>query len=197
MKKSKCSANQTPTRADPQRCANCETERYGIYPRGHCYRCYRLIVQKEEVERWDLKDPSTLKRLPSICAHYSQRALEEEFPKIKAERLRELEYRLWLQKTQEAQRNQEVTGLDIEHALRRVAESCGGKEDAVYGIASEVNQLFDLEARRALLGWLFDIEESMRWDPRRYWHALHPEEVQRMVAQNRARFDAQSREDRL
>jgi hypothetical protein len=182
--------------ANPQRCANCETERHGIYRRDHCYRCYRLIVQKEGVERWDLKVPSTLKRLSSSGGYSSQRAFEEEFPKIKAKRLRELEYRLWLRKTQEARRNQKVTGSDIEDALRSVAKWCAGKENAVYGIASEVNQLFDQEARRALLGWLFDIEESMRWDPRRYWHALHPEEVERMVAQNRARLDAQSREDR-
>jgi hypothetical protein len=85
-------------------CANCNTERYGIYRRGYCEFCYRLIVQKEEVERWDLKDPSTLKRVPGI-ASYSQRRFEEEFPKIKAARLKELEYRLWLRKTKEAQRN--------------------------------------------------------------------------------------------
>jgi hypothetical protein len=152
----------------PQLCANCKTERYGICCRGHCYRCYRLIVQKEDVERWDLKVPSTLKRLPRIIGGYSQRSLEEELPKIKAERLRELQYRLWLLKTQEAQRNGEVTGLDIEHGLRRVADWCGGKEDAMAGIASMVTYHFDPEARRVLLGWLFDIEESMRWDPRRY-----------------------------
>jgi hypothetical protein len=166
-------------------CGNCKTERYGIFCRGYCYRCYPLIVRKEEVERWDLKIPSTLKRLPSICADYSQRALEEEFPKIKAKRLKELEFRLWLFKTQEARRNGEVTGLDIEHGLCRVAKWCGGKEAAVQGIASTVNSHFEPEARRALLGWLFNIEESMRWDPRRYWHALHPEEVERMMAQNR------------
>jgi hypothetical protein len=69
-------------------CANCNTERYGIYRRGYCEFCYRLIVQKEEVERWDLKDPSTLKRVPGI-ASYSQRRFEEEFAKIKAARLKE------------------------------------------------------------------------------------------------------------
>jgi hypothetical protein len=171
-------------------CGNCKTERYGIFCRGYCRRCYRLIIQKEQIQRWDLQNPGTLKRLPSIGS-YSERHLKEEFPKIKAERLRELEYRLWLLKTQEAKRNEEVSGLDIEHSLRRVANWCGGKEDAVYGIASMVTHYFDPEARRALLGWLFDIEESMRWDPRRYWHALHPEEAARMVTQNRAESDAQ------
>jgi hypothetical protein len=166
-------------------CANRNTERYGIYRRGYCEFCYRLIVQKEEVERWDLKDPSTLKRVPGI-ASYSQRRFEEEFPKIKAARLKELEYRLWLRKTKEAQRNAKVTGIDIEHAFRRLAKYSCGKEDAVYNIASMVNAYFDQRARRTLLGWLFDIEESMRWDAKRYWHALYPEEVGRIVAQNRA-----------
>lgn len=167
-----------------KRCANCKTERFGIYCRGYCYRCYRLTVQKEEVERWKLKEPGTLKRVPGIGS-YSQRRFEEEFPKIKAERLRELEYRLWLLKTREAQRTGKVTAIQIEEALRRLAQWCGGDGQVVHGIASEVNYHFDQEARRALLGWLFDIEESMRCDSRRYWHALHPEEVLRIVAQAR------------
>jgi hypothetical protein len=133
-------------------CANCNTERYGIYRRGYCEFCYRLIVQKEEVERWDLKDPSTLKRVPGIASD-SQRRFEEEFPKIKAARLKELEYRLWLRKTKEAQRNANVTGIDIEHAFRRLAKYSCGKEDAVYNIASMVNAYFDQRARRTLLGW--------------------------------------------
>jgi hypothetical protein len=101
-----------------------------------------------------LKDPSTLKRVPGI-ASYSQRRFEEEFPKIKAARLKELEYRLWLRKTKEAQRNAKVTGIDIEHAFRRLAKYSCGKEDAVYNIASMVNAYFDQRARRTLLGWLF------------------------------------------
>ena len=79
-------------------CANCKTERFGIYCRGYCYRCYPLILQKERVERWDLKDRSTWKRVPSIGGYSSPRAIEEDFPRIKAERLRELEYRLRLLK---------------------------------------------------------------------------------------------------
>jgi hypothetical protein len=67
-------------------CANCKTERYGVYCRGYCQHCYRLTIQRQQIERWD---------------------------------------------------------------------------------------------------------------PRRYWHALHPEEVQRSVVQNRPDFDAQSRQDRL
>jgi hypothetical protein len=167
-------------------CANCKTERFGIYCRGYCYRCYRLIVQKEQVERWDLKDPSTLKRFPSTGGY----SIPREFPKIKAKRLRELKYRLWLLKLHERQRGEEVSGLHIEHALRRVAEWCGGNEDLLNGIASEVTQYFGPKQRQTLLGWLIDIEESMRWDPRRYWHALNPEEVERMAAQNRAEFNA-------
>jgi len=167
-------------------CANCKTERFGVYRRGYCQRCYRLVIQKEQVERWDLKNPATLKRLPSICGHHSQRGLEEAFPKIKADRLRELEYRLWLLKIHEEQRHGKVDGIDIEHALRRVARWCGGNEGVLRGIASIVTYYLGPEQRQVLLGWLLDIEESMRWDPRRYWHALHPEEVERIVAQNRA-----------
>ena len=91
-------------------CGNCKTERYGIFCRGYCRRCYRLIIQQEQIARWDLQNPATLKRFPSIGV-YSERHLEEEFPKTKAARLKELEYRLWLLKTHEAQRNEEVTGF--------------------------------------------------------------------------------------
>ena len=103
----------------PELCANCKTERYGIYRRQYCYRCYPLILQKEHVVRWDLKDRSTLKSFPTSGGYSSQRGFEEAFPKIKAQRLRELEYRLWLLKVREAQRSEQVDGLDIEHQIRK------------------------------------------------------------------------------
>jgi hypothetical protein len=158
------------------------------YPncRGYCERCYRLVVQKEQVERWNVKDPSTLKNLPSFAQTYSQQHFEHEFPKIKAKRLKEFEVRLWLLKIKESQRTGEVSGSDIEHALARLAKWSGGNEDVMHGIASIVTYHFGSEARQVLLGWLFDIEESLRWDPRRYWHLLNPEEVKRMAAQRRA-----------
>jgi hypothetical protein len=188
----------------PKLCANCKTDRFGIYRRGYCYRCYRLIVQKEQVERWDLKDPATLKRFPSTGGYSSPQAFEEAFPKIKAKRLRELEYRLKLFKMHEEHRHGEVDGLDIEHALRRVAGWCGTNEDIFRGIASTVTYYFGPKQRQVLLGWLLDIEESMRWDPKRYWHALHPEEVERtlhpeeverIVNQNREELEKLSGED--
>jgi len=169
-----------------KRCANCNTERYGIYRREYCYRCYRLVVQKRQVERWNVKDPSTWKGFPRSFLSFSQRYLEDEFPKIQAKRLKEVEVRLWLLKLKERQRTGEVSGLDIERALGRLAKWSGGNEDVMHGIASEVTAYFAPEQRQMLLGWLFNIEESMRWDSRRYWHLLNPEEVKRMAAQRRA-----------
>jgi hypothetical protein len=175
------------TMSEPsKRCANCNTERSGIYCRGYCERCYRLVIQKEQVDRWDVKDPSTWKGFPRSFLSFSQRYLEDEFPKIKAKRLKEFEVRLWLLKIKESQRTGEVSGLDIEYALQRLADWSGAKDGVLHGIASEVTYHFGPEARQVLLGWLFDIEESMRWDPRRYWHLLNPEEVERMAAQRRA-----------
>jgi hypothetical protein len=101
----------------PKRCANCNTERYGIYCRGYCERCYRLTIQKEQVERWNVKDPSTLKDLPSLARAYSQQHFEHEFSKIKAKRLKEFEVRLRLRKIKEAQPTGEVTDRDIEHVF--------------------------------------------------------------------------------
>src|SRR5215471_14498120 len=60
--------------------------------------------------------------------YHGQRVLEEAFPKIKAERLMELEYRLELFRMHEEHRRDEVDGLDIEHALRRVADWCGARK---------------------------------------------------------------------
>jgi hypothetical protein len=151
-----------------KRCTNCKTEREGIFRGGYCYRCYRLVVQRRQVERWDEKDPSTLKGLPAIARTYLI-----EFAEIKAKKLKELEVRLWLLKTKEAQRTAKITGLQIEEALQRLAKWSGGKEDVAHGVASEVNyHHFNQEQRRVVLGWLFDIEESMRWNPRRYRHLL-------------------------
>jgi hypothetical protein len=72
---------------------------------------------------------------------------------------------------------------------------CGVNEDIFLGIASIVTYYFGPRQRQVLLGWLLDIEENMRWDPRRYWLALHPEEVERMLAQQREELDQQSHQD--
>ena len=99
---------------------------------------------------------------------YSRRHLQQELPRLKRNRLKELDFRLSLLEKRERQRTSEITGLQIEHALRDLARWCRGKENVVYGIASIVNYHFDQEQQRVLLGWLFNIEESMRWDPHRY-----------------------------
>jgi len=164
----------------PKLCANCKTNRCDVYRRGYCHRCYPLVLQKEQVERWDLSDPSTLKRLPLPSIYQRPR----EFKKVKAEKLRELEYRLFRLKVNEEKRNQPVAGMDIERAFRRLAEYCGAKEEPVYGIATEVTTYFGPEQRQILLAWLLDIEESIRWNPKDHWHASHPEEVERMTAQS-------------
>ena len=160
-------------------CANCKTERYRIRRTGYCDRCSPLIAQKRQVERWDLNDPSTLKRLPIIAYQFPR-----DFPKIKAEKLTELEYRLFRLKVNEEKRNRPTVGMDIERALRRLAEYCGGKEESVSNIATEVTTYFGLEQRKILLGWLLDIEESIRWNPKDHWHVLHPEEAAKMATQH-------------
>jgi hypothetical protein len=75
--------------------------------------------------------------------------------------LKELDARLFLLKTRESQRTSKLTGMEIEEALRRLAEWFGGKDSSVYGIASQVNKHFNQEQRRVLFGWSVDIEESM------------------------------------
>jgi hypothetical protein len=70
------------------------------------------------------------------------------------------------------QRNSEVDGSQIEAALQRLAEWSGGKKNRVLDIAEKVNDKFDQEQRRLLLGWLYDIEESRRWDPDPYWDLI-------------------------
>ena len=169
-----------------KRCVNCNTERYGIHRSGYCRRCYPPVLQKRQVDRWDPKVPSTLKGLPkggfkpvddnpNYVWGYGRIELERELPKFKRNRLKELDARLFLLKTHESQRNENIDGLDIEHALRDLARWSGGKEDVVYGIASEVDHYFGQEAKRALFGWLIDIEESARWRFHRYWHLLDQE----------------------
>ena len=74
---SRCDHRVTPMSEPSKRCANCNTERYGIYCKGYCYRCYLLVVQKRQVERWDVKNPSTLKGFPRSFPSFSQRYLEE------------------------------------------------------------------------------------------------------------------------
>ena len=117
----------------PEVCANCRTERYDVCRRGYCHRCYALVLQKEQVERWDISDPSTLKRFPSFAYQ-----CPSEFLRIKADKIRELELRLEILQSNEERRSGKVSGLDIEHALKRTAKYSGGKEDAIGSIASVI-----------------------------------------------------------
>jgi hypothetical protein len=146
---------------------NCNTERYGIHRRGYCYRCYPLIIQSEQVERWNVKDRSTWKGFPRSFLSFSQRYLQDEFAKIKAKRLKEFEVRLWLLKIRESQRTGKVSGMDIEEAFRRLARWSGGNEDVMHGIASIVTYHFGPEGRQVLLGWFPKWQQSLLKNPSR------------------------------
>jgi hypothetical protein len=155
-----------------KRCVNCNTDRYSTYRKGYCARCYRLIEQRRQAERWDSGLPS---KLPSSIRGYSRRLLDRELPKFKRNRLKELDLRLVLLRDRELQRNSEVDGSQIEAALQRLAEWCRGEKNRFLDIAEKVNAKFDQEQRRLLLGWLYDIEESRRWDPGPYWDLIDRE----------------------
>jgi hypothetical protein len=150
-----------------ERCANCHTERYGINRKGYCDRCNPLILKKKKVA-------TILKKLPKDepsedepdvvwVSKYSERQRSKSI----RNQLKEIDFRLSLLETREEQRTSQIPGLRIEHTLRDLARWCGGKEDVVCGIASIVNSHFNQEQRRLLLGWIFNIEESMRWDRHR------------------------------
>jgi hypothetical protein len=153
----------------PKRCVNCNTERYGVYRKGYCKRCYPLVLKKEQAKQWDAKDPSILDGLwkggrmswkdgrkladgddPDLIRGHGKRSLERELPICRRNRLKQIDLRLVLLKDRELQRNSEVDGSQIEAALQRLAEWSGGKKNRLLDIAEKVNDKFDQEQRRLL-----------------------------------------------
>jgi hypothetical protein len=152
-----------------KRCANCHTERYEIYRRGYCHRCYPVILKREKVEARLRALPKDEPNEDESNQVWIRKYSERQRAKSIRNELKELEFRLSLLEGREEQRTSRVDGHDIELVLRDLARWCGAKEVSLHHVASAVHYYgFNQEQRRVLLGWLLDIEEGMRWNRRRY-----------------------------
>ena len=126
---------------DIDACLSCggSASRYRHGARGDCARCHAIKVYIKQVREWDRTKPATLKHVPDDgfrveSTDRSKRRFvktgrlitdscsSEEFEKIRAECIRQLESRLHLLHTRESIRRRElpVRGLDVEEKLRQV-----------------------------------------------------------------------------
>jgi hypothetical protein len=136
-------------------CANCRTDRYELRARGYCVRCYRLVLKKDAIRKWNLKDPSSLKYYPSAYRP------EQYLKIIKKGFIAQLEQRLSFLRHREDQRINGADGMTIEWMLNNLARRAGAKDD-VYGVATLIDHTFPPEQKQVLFQLLNDIEEKIR-----------------------------------
>jgi hypothetical protein len=158
-------------------CSNCGTERYPQYRRGYCEDCYRLVLKKEKISRWEPQNFSELQWDWPTGLEFGDLftqigpgidAWKSHIPRVRAGRIEKIDERLQLLKTLEFQRSQNVNGFLIQRKLRRLAEHAGVRDPSVLpGITNEAEREFDPRQRQILCRWILDIEERVTVRKRR------------------------------
>jgi hypothetical protein len=142
------------------KCQQCGTKRFKHKAKGLCTRCYRLLRKLEQVDRWDLSDPKSLKGYPrESCFHDP-----ETLARVRAFEAREIRERLDYLKYAETILERPINGLDLEGMLNNIARQCGVKKQQLFfGTASSINFHFNPEQRRILYRYLNEIQENIPW----------------------------------
>jgi hypothetical protein len=135
-------------------CVNCGTDRYEIRARGYCVRCYPLVLKKDVVLKWNLKDPSSLKHYP--FAYKPEKYLRI----IKKGFITQLEQRLRFLRIRENQRIKGADGITIEFMLHDLACRAGAR-GYISGFATYIDHMFPPKQKLVLFHLLNDIEEKI------------------------------------
>jgi hypothetical protein len=141
-------------------CKNCNSSRRRVFARGYCSKCYHYVHLVELARKWDLSNPSTLKRYPGGLFLRKSK----DFAKVKLRVPKQWQERLdWL-RDRERYISGKIDGIDIEYALQRIANLAGSREPGLFhGIAGHLDDVFDREQRRELFKLMDKIELSIPW----------------------------------
>jgi hypothetical protein len=141
-------------------CRNCGTTRLPLRKGWHCKYCDRLLQRRRGVLRWQLDKPQSLKGCPLIRS--GMYPTSQQLEQVRTNYLCEIDEQLKLRQSMEARLHGRVTGMQVEHALRAVAEAAGaeGGRSLFHGMANSLESTFDAEALQALYKLLYEIMEA-------------------------------------
>lgn len=147
---------------DGKACVNCGTIRYLIKSRGHCTRCYPVLLRLEHTQRWDASRPETLRHYPKLFT-YPPGHWKNDFPRIKKHLIRELKKRLIHFSSVEEQLSGRIDGFDIEQKLRYLARRAGAGRNVLSSCAGALDSSFTWEQRKLLFKLLTEVSEGIKW----------------------------------
>ncbi len=143
-------------------CTNCGTDEYCHIGRGLCIRCYPLARRLEQLSKWDLSDPQSMKGFPRALRGVFQTQTEVEA--FKADARQQIESRLNEFRMREETLSGEISGTDIEFQLKRIARIVVPKGDVLYhGSATLIDHEFNTKQRKLLYGLLSRMEDKRPW----------------------------------
>lgn len=148
--------------AKHEKCQECGTQRFSHRAKGLCIRCYQLVYKLKQIDQWDLADPQTLKGFPPVLIDLISN--ERQFNQLKCGAAEEIRRRLDFLKYREQSLQEPIDGLDVEYSLQRIADRCGVRTESLFhGIATYINDSFDMEQKKIIYELLNKIEEDISW----------------------------------
>ena len=148
-----------------ENCQQCGTKRFKHKAKGLCTRCYWLVGKLEQVNRWDLSDPNSLRGYPRELDYGP-----EVFLRVKSSAASQIRERLVVLREREEALEKRVDGSDLEYQLRRIAQRCRVKnKHLLFGSEAYFENCFGAKQRRILYGLLQEIEENIPWEGINWW----------------------------
>ena len=141
------------------KCQQCGTSRFDHKAKGLCTRCHSLVKRLEQVERWNLQDPKSLKGYPGDTRFEDPDA----FKKIKSGFSSQIRERMQFLRDKEKMLEGPIDGLTIEFQLGRIARRCGVQKPLFHGMANTIDWNFEPKQKKILYRLLNEIEENIRW----------------------------------
>ena len=145
-----------------QRCINCSTTRYSHKARGYCTRCYRLVKRIEEIKKWDITNPSSLKNSGNAWVNRND---PKRLERLRRGCIEQIESRLEFLKDREVQisGNEDVEGINIEFQLKRLARIAKANDKVFHGTANLIDWNFSQQQKTLIFSLLNQIEENRPW----------------------------------
>jgi hypothetical protein len=126
-------------------------------------------MKLERSKKWDLSKPESLKDLsPSLLQLITTQSHLDDF-KIDAKE--SIQSRLDFLRIREEKSKGEITGIDIEHKLEKIAELAlrrRYKQPFYHGYATLIEHNFSSEQRKLIYFLLSKIDEALPWEGIRY-----------------------------
>jgi len=141
-------------------CKNCLTKKFPHKAKGYCSRCYSAVGRLDEIEKWDLGKPETLRNYPKNLIFYNP----DTFEKIKKGSLKQYKEKLNSLKHIEEILNKPIGGIELEYKIRYIADLVGGHGDKLFfGTANLFDHNFDKKQKKILYDLLNRMTEDVKW----------------------------------